>query len=180
MNKSSIKSATGFSLVELIASLTIAGILAVALMTIVVTAMNGFSLSKIAADVTQKSNLALSRIRVELIDLRSIEEADDKTLQYTNSNGTYELQRSGSTITLEKTGTDPIPPKTLINTIAADYGTDEFIAYEKAGGVPWGITDDISELFAITVLLKFQDYSGVLQTAINPRGNGPRNAPKLI
>jgi prepilin-type N-terminal cleavage/methylation domain-containing protein len=171
---------SGFSLVELIASLTIAGILAVALMTIVVTALNGFSLSKRAAGVTQKANLALSRIRVELIDVKSIDSINEDKIQYTNSYGTYELQKIGKIVTLEKKGTNPIPAKILIDNLATSYGTDAFLVFEKASSAAWSASDDISELFAITILLKFDNYSGVIQTSINPRNNNLRNAPRLI
>lgn len=177
---SNSSSESGFSLVELIASLVIAGILAVALMTIVVTALNGFSLSKRAAGVTQKGNLAMSRIRIELLDVESINLALENKLQYTNSYGTYELQRLGKTVTLEKMGTNPIPAKILIDTLAADFSPESFIVYEKASAAAWSTSDDISELFAITITLKFDDYGNVIKTSINPRKNGLRNAPRLI
>ena len=172
----------GFSLVELIASLTIAGILAVALMTIVVTALNGFSLSREAAGVTQKANLALSRIRVELLNATDISTAEADKIIYTTDDGTYELLRAGNTITLEKTaGTSaPIAPKILVDNILADYGgTDFFLVYEKSNATTW-TPPDMSELYTIKVMLKFTDYSDPLETAINPRMNQIRNAPLLV
>jgi hypothetical protein len=39
---------------------------------------------------------------------------------------------------------------------------------------------DISELYAITVMLKFTNYADALETMINPRNNGLRNAPLLV
>jgi len=171
----------GFSLVELIASLTIAGILAVALMTIVVTALNGFSLSRKAAGVTQKANLALSRIRVELLNATNITTANANKIVYTTQDGTYELLKTGNTITLEKTaGTSaPIGPKILVDNILADYGTDFFLLYEKSNATTW-TPPDMSELYTIKVMLKFSDYSDPLETAINPRMNQIRNAPLLV
>jgi len=168
--------------VELIASLTIAGILAVALMTIVVTALNGFSLSRDAAGVTQKANLALSRIRIELLNATDITTAEADKIVYTTEDGTYELLRAGNTITLEKTaGTSaPIAPKILVDNILADYGgTDFFLVYEKSNATTWS-PPDMSELYTIKVMLKFTDYSDPLETAINPRMNQIRNAPLLV
>ena len=171
----------GFSLVELIASLTIAGILAVALVTIVMTALNGFSLSKDAAEVTQKTNLALTRIRVELLNATDITIAEANRVAYTTDDGTYEIQKTGNVITLEKTGgTSTIPAKTLVDNILTDYGTDSFLAYEKRGASVWTPSDDMSELYAITVMLKFTNYNGVLETMVNPRMNRVRNAPLLV
>jgi prepilin-type N-terminal cleavage/methylation domain-containing protein len=171
----------GFSLVELIASLTIAGILAVALMTIVVTALNGFSLSKDAAGVTQTANLALSRIRVELLNATSITTAEANRIIYTTHDGTYEISKTGNVITLEKTDAgSPIPAKTLVDNILANYGTDSFLSYEKRGGSTWTTTDDMLELYAITLMLKFTNYANALETMVNPRMNRLRNAPLLV
>jgi prepilin-type N-terminal cleavage/methylation domain-containing protein len=171
---------SGFSLVELIASLTIAGILAVALMTIVVTAMNGFSLSREAAGITQKANLALARLRIELLNAEDISTAEDNRLVYIANNGTYEILRSGTTITLEKTDAPTIAAKTLVDNIAADYGTDKFLTFEKQDTSVWLTSDDFSELHAIKVKLKFSDYHADLDTLINPRENRVRNAPLLV
>jgi prepilin-type N-terminal cleavage/methylation domain-containing protein len=171
----------GFSLVELIASLAIAGILAAALMTIVVTALNGFALSRDAAGVTQKANLALSRIRIELLNATSITTAEANKIIYTTDDGTYELLRAGNTITLEKTaGTSaPIPAKTLVDNILTDYGSDMFLVYERSNATAW-TPPDMSELYTIKVMLKFTNYTDPLETAINPRMNQLRNAPLLV
>lgn len=172
----------GFSLVELIASLAIAGILAVALMTIVVTAMNGFSLSREAAGVTQKANLALARLRIELLNADDITtvDANGNWVVYTADTGTFRIERSGTAITLEKTDAPAIPAKTLVDNIAADYGTDKFLIFEKEDASAWSTSDDFSELHAIKVKLKFSDYHADLDTMINPRENGVRNAPLLV
>ncbi len=170
----------GFSLVELIASLTIAGILALALMTIVVTALKGFSLSRDAAGVTQKANLALSRIRTELLNATSITTAEANRVIYTTNDGTYEILKTGNVITLEKTdAASPIPAKTLVDNILANYGTDSFLTYEESDASAW-TPPDISELYGITVILKFTNYANKLETMINPRMNRLRNAPLLV
>ena len=151
MDNRTATNSDGFSLVELIASLTIAGILAVALMTIVVTALNGFSLSRDAAGVTQKANLAFSRIRIELLRATRITTAEANRLIYTTDDGTYEILKTGNVITLEKTaGTSTIPAKTLVDNIQTDYGTDSFLTYEKRDASVW-TPSDISELYAIKV-----------------------------
>ena len=181
IGKSTPHNKDGFSLLELIASLTIAGILGLALMTIVVTALNGFSLSKNAAGITQKANLALSRIRVELINATDITTAEADRIIYTTDDGTYEILKTGNLITIEKTaGTSIIPAKTLVDNILADYGTDNFLSYTKRGASAWTPVDDISELYAIKLMLKFTNYGDSLETTINPRMNHVRNAPLLV
>jgi prepilin-type N-terminal cleavage/methylation domain-containing protein len=171
----------GFSLVELIASLTIAGILAIALMTIVVTALNGFTLSRDAASVTQKASLAFSRMRMELIKATSITTADANRIIYTTSNGTYEILKTGNLITLEKTAGSPtIPARTLVDNIQADYGADSFLTFTKRSTLAWTTSDDISELHVIKLTLKFTNYTQTLETKVNPRMNRVRNAPLLV
>ena len=176
-----LKNYNGFSLVELIASLTLAGILAVALMTIVVTAMNGFSLSREAAGITQKANLALARLRIELLNAEDIVTAQDNRVVYILNAETYEIARTGTVITLERTiGNPAIAAKTLVDNITADYGIDKFLTYEKQNGSTWSTSDDFSELYAIIVKFKFSDYYADLDTIINPRENRVRNAPLLV
>ena len=177
----------GFSLVELIASLAIAGILAVALMTIVVTAMDGFTLSREAAGITQKANLALARLRIELLnadDINALDEENGNWVVYTADDNTYRIERSGTNITLEKTNIPVIPAKILVDNIAAysGSGTDKFLIFEKENASPWSpaAADDFSELYAIKIKLKFSDYHADLDTMINPRENRVRNAPLLV
>ena len=177
-----LKNQKGFTLVELIASLVLAGILAIALTTIIITAINGFFLSRDASEISQKSQLALTRIRTELIRATQITTADQNKIVFVNDHGTYEIERSNGTITLKKTGADPIPAKALANDIENSYYTavNRFLTYEKTGSVPWGTTDDIAELHAIIIKLKFSNYNNVFQTTVNPRSNKLRNAPKLV
>ena len=173
----------GFSLVELIVSLTLAGILALALMTIVVTALNGFSLSRDAAGVTQKANLALSRIRIELLNATDITTAEANRIIYETAQGTYEILKTGNIITLDKTdAASPIAARTLVDNILADYGTDTFLAYEKSDASQWTppTPPNISELYGITILLKFTNYSRTIGTMVNPRKNQLRNAPLFV
>lgn len=170
---------SGFTLIEVIASLALAGILAAALLTLVVTAMDGFVLSRFAADTTQKAQLALTRIRLELIETTAVTTADPDQVVFSNPSGTYVLQRSSGSITLEKTAPAAIPAKPLVDNIAVDYEGDVFLSYATASGT-WTAADDLVDLFAITVTLKFEDFDQVFQTDINPRINTLRNAPRLL
>ena len=177
----SIHKDSGFSLVELIASLTLAGILAVALMTIVVTALNGFSLSRDAAAISQKANMSLARIRIELLNATEISTADTDYVEYVSNDGaTYKINRDSvnNRITLERTSNPPLAAQTLVDNIAADYGTDDFLGYTLSTGAPW-TSNEIADLYAVVVKLKFTNYNKTLETTINPRLNTLRDSPRF-
>jgi len=171
----------GFSMVELVVSLMIAGILAVALMTIVVTAVDGYLFAQNTADVSQKGQLALARMRIELLSATSITTATAVKIVFTNADGTYELERTGGIITLKQTSAPAIAAKTLVDNIPVDYGSDLLFDYQKvpAAGA-WTTADDIAELHTIDITLKFDDYSGAFHTTVNPRANRLRVAPRLL
>ncbi|MFC1877210.1 PilW family protein [Thermodesulfobacteriota bacterium] len=177
-----IEKDNGFSLVELIASLTLAGILAVALMTIVVTALNGFSLSRDAAEISQKANMALARIRFELLNATEISTANHDYVEYESNDGAdYKIIRDSvnNRITLERTSNPLITAQTIIDNIASDYESDDFLAFTQSTGANWTTSQLISSLYTITVKLKFTNYNDVLETTINPRLNTLRNSPRF-
>lgn len=173
-----LKTKRGFSLVELVASMVIAGILAISLLTVVVTALDGYFFARDTADISQKAQLALARMRIELLNLAGISTATADKIVFTNPQGTYELERTGTVITLTQNSTTAI----LVDNIPASYGADQLFDFQKvpASGA-WSIgTDTISELYAIDITLKFSDFNGVFQTTINPRANSLRVAPRLL
>ena len=171
----------GFSLVELVASLVIAGILAVALSTVVVTAMDGYVVSQNAADVSQKGQLALARMRLELLNATSVSTATADKIVFSNPDGDYELERTGDVITLTRTSAPAVGPKTLVDTILVNYGADQLFAYHKApGSGNWSAGEDIALLYAIDITLKFDNMNTVFSTSVNPRANRLRVAPRML
>jgi len=179
--RSKLGNERGFSLVELVASLVIAGILAVALTSIVVTAMEGYVFSRDAAEVSQKGQLGLARMRLELLNATAVSEATADKIAFSNQNGSYELERTGSFITMRRTSAPAVAPKTLVDNILVNYGADQLFAYQKVpGSGTWSAGEDISLLYTIDITLKFDDNSTVLQTSINPRANRLRVAPRML
>jgi prepilin-type N-terminal cleavage/methylation domain-containing protein len=172
----------GFSLVELVASLVIAGILAVALSTVVVTAMDGYVVSQNAADVSQKGQLALARMRLELLNATSVSTATADKIVFSNPDGDYELEKkTGGVITLTRASAPAVGPKTLVDTILVTYGADQLFAYHKApGSGNWSAGEDIALLYAIDITLKFDDMNTVFSTSVNPRANRLRVAPRML
>jgi len=166
----------GFSLVELIASLVIAGILAVSLMTIVVSAMDGYFFARDTVDISQKAQLALARMRIELLNANAISEATTVKIVFTNEEGTFELERTGTDITLKQNTPTAIAAQTLVDGV----DTNPLFSYKKNVG-DWDVdSDDFSDLESIEIDLKFTDFSETFETTINPRANRVRVAPRLL
>jgi prepilin-type N-terminal cleavage/methylation domain-containing protein len=173
----------GFSLVELVASLVIAGILAVALSTIVVVAMDGYIFSQNSADVSQKGQLALARMRSELLNATAVSTTTASKIVFTNPDGTYELEKTNGLITLRRTSAPAVGPKTLVDNILVNYGTDTdplFIYQKVPLSGTWSAGEDIALLYAIDIILKFDDNSTVFNTTVNPRANRLRVAPRML
>lgn len=171
----------GFSLVELVASLVIAGILAVALSTIVVTAMDGYVLSRDAVDVSQKAQLTLARMHNELLLATAISTAMGDKIAFSNPDGDYELERTGSVITLRRTSAPAVAPKTLVDSILVNYGADQLFVYQKVpGNGAWSAGEDIALLYAIDITLKFENTATIFQSSLNPRANRLRVAPRML
>jgi len=168
-------------LVELVASLVIAGILAVSLATVVVTAMEGYVFSQNTADVSQKAQLALARMRNELLNATAISTATGDKIAFSNPDGSYELERAGGVITLRRTSAPAVAPKTLVDNIPVNYGADQLFVYQKvpASGA-WTAGEDIALLYAIDITLKFDNNGAVFSTSVNPRANRLRMAPRML
>lgn len=183
MKSKMIKKQGGFTLVEVIAVLLLMGIVALALSTTLVAAVDGYLFAKDSADAAQKAQLALSRISRELLQATKISSANGTTLTYTTAAGTFQLVKNNDVITLEKTDNPVFSAKTLIDKIETNYGTDSFLTYEKPDGTAWSTepSDEIENLYIIKLILKLQSITGgqlpAFETAVNPRENSWRNVP---
>lgn len=170
----------GFSLVELVASLVIAGILAVALTTIVVVAMDGYVFSQDTAEVSQKGQLALARMRSELLNATAVSTATANKIVFTNPDGTYELEKTNDLITLRRTSSPAVAPKTLVDSLLVNYGTDQLFTYQKVpSSGTWSAGENIALLYTIDIMLIF-DNNTLFSTSVNPRANRLRNTPRML
>jgi prepilin-type N-terminal cleavage/methylation domain-containing protein len=81
----------GFTLVEVIAVLILMGIVALALATTMVTAVEGYLFTKDSADGAQKGQLALARISKELLQATAITTATSTIVAYTTPAGSFQI-----------------------------------------------------------------------------------------
>lgn len=85
----------GFTLVEIIAVLLLAGILAAVTGHLLVTSVRSYALVKQSADVAQKAQLTLKRIRLELENISDVRTASMTALHYRISpDGENEQERT--------------------------------------------------------------------------------------
>ncbi len=179
----------GFTLVEVIAVFLVMAIVALALATTMVTAVEGYLFSKDSADGAQKAQLALARISKELLQATAISTASSTIVAYTTPAGSFQIAKSSGVITLEKTDSPAYGPQTMIDQVQTNYGSESFLVFKKLDGSTWSTADNINTLHAIKVTLKLTGISGmklpIFKTMINPRQNDPkkeklRNVPRII
>lgn len=187
----------GFTLVEVIVVLVLLGIVAIAFGNIIISSMQGYIFARNTDQLSQKSQLAMARIKIELTDVTAV--AYDNTTKATKitytvpkslappscSNDTgcqYTLFLSGTQITLQDV-TNSGTAQVLIDGLTANNNGNNFLSYWKSDGTEWATTDGISALNNIQVILSLANEtgSGVVPVKyegwINPRGNTVINAP---
>jgi prepilin-type N-terminal cleavage/methylation domain-containing protein len=179
----------GFSLIEVIAVLLLMGIVALALATTMVTAVEGYLFTKDSADGAQKAQLALARISKELLQATAITTATSNIVAYTTPAGSFQIVKNNDVITLQKTDSPVYGPQTMIDNVQTNYGTENFLVFEKLDGSSWSTADNINTLHAVKVTLMITGVSDrqipTFKTMINPRQNDPqkenlRNVPRII
>jgi prepilin-type N-terminal cleavage/methylation domain-containing protein len=188
MKQRRMKNEKGFSLIEIIVVLIILAIMAAGLGNVVVFAVQNFIFAREANQLSQKAQLALARMKSELVDLTSVNSAntDNSSIQYTLSTGeTYRIQFSGNQITLEKINPPPaIASQTLINGVVTNNDGNNFLTYYQTNGTTeWLPGNPINQLaqIRVVIVLSFQpdNQNLTFQTTINPRKNTIPNAPSL-
>lgn len=169
----------GFTLIEIIVSLILVAIIATFAGMGLVQTVESYIFSRDTVTLTEKAQLALTRIALELEFLESISEAENDILQYVSSRGDvsqeYQLTRKETTIVLKEEGSTD---RLLIDGLG-NYSGKTFLTYQKEDESGWVATDDISELAFIemTLILARPDGSEVEYVSlVDVRNNNQANA----
>ena len=196
MNVIKTINAKGFSLIEVIAVLVIMGILAVGLSMGLIKGVEQYLFAGEATEISQKAQVAMARIKKELIGIISVDSISGNQIRYTrpysppscqNSNGcTFIIQKSGSSILLTNLQPDgSADSQVLIDHVLDPYaGGDVFLVFKDFNDATWTIEtgNTINNLAKIQVLLVLTYGSGGtirLNSTINPRQGSKFNAPPL-
>jgi len=176
----------GFTLIEVIASLVIVGILGAIAGMGIVTGMRGYLQAKENGHLAQKAQIALTRINRELMELTDVIDfggGANSWVIFDNPNGRQAIRKVGDTLQLclldsTKTNLDGVTGDTLVDQIDQEKPEEGFaITYKKGLNLDWVIGDDIDLLSTVKVnfVLRRKEGRGgeagtvLFSTTINPR-----------
>ncbi|GAU08961.1 prepilin-type N-terminal cleavage/methylation domain-containing protein [Desulfoplanes formicivorans] len=169
----------GFTLIEIIVSLLLVAIITAFAGMGLVQTVESYMFSRDTVTLTEKAQLASTRIALELGFLESISRAAKNRLHYISTRGDgdqeYRLIRTESTIVLKEKGT---PDRLLIDGLG-DYSGKKFLSYKKEDESNWVVSDSINDLAFIemTLILARPDGSDVEYVSlIDVRNNHRANA----
>lgn len=172
-----MKNEKGFSLIEVIISMVLVGLLAAVAGMGIVAGAQSYVMAKENAATNQKVQLAMSRLNREFTELTSITSADSNSIVYSNIYGNFAIARvgdaikivSGTQVPTDSTG-DPLI--TGITSFTLSYN----------GGSGWSASNDLKTLQTIRIVIVYhrtdKNVNDVtFTTEVNPRNNGVYNGP---
>jgi len=184
-----MKNENGFTLIEIIVSLVIVGIMASIVGILMVVGVQEYAFSKENVAVSQKASLALKRIEKEIRGLTAIDEihSDDTCIRYkieTLSPYYRAIGIRGNTIEL-KIAPDVDCDCATNGDVLADQVSGFVLSYESSASDPSTVSSspplnlsDLSEVRAILTLnLRSGEVTKNFEVRINPRNNGNLNGP---
>ncbi len=172
-----MRNESGFTLIEIVVSLVLVGMMAAIAGMGIVTGTKGYLLAKENSHMAQKAQLAMARIQRELMELTGIaaRQADPAFIIYNNTSGRHAIARDDTTIKMF----DLIPTATILPSmdqgdILVDNVNNFSLNYYR-GLSNWNFgTDDINLLSAIKADLALDRSDGAgntvtFTTTVNPR-----------
>ena len=183
--------AAGFTLIEVIAVLVIMGILAVGLSMGLIQGVQQYLFASEATQLSQKTQLAMARIKKELTDVTTVSSISGTHIEYSRpysppsckqvAGCQYRIEKLANQILMQ--GINPVvASQILIDDVAATYPSGNFLSFETYGGGAWTVASPINELAKINVLIFLTYGSGntlKFNATVNPRQGSKLNAPQL-
>ncbi len=155
----------GFTLIEVVVTMLIAGILASIAGLGIVQGVKGYVFASENAAMSQKAELAMARMSLELRDISDVTEATSITITYTRDLSDHTIAFDSNQVTID---TD----------VLVDKVSGLEMTYKKADGTAlWIVDNSIKDLARIDIVLKLkhtetedEDISDItFTTTINPR-----------
>jgi prepilin-type N-terminal cleavage/methylation domain-containing protein len=184
-----MKNENGFTLIEIIISLVIVGIMASIVGILMVLGVQEYAFSKENIAVSQKASLALKRIEKEIRGLTAMDEihSNDSCIRYkieTLSPYYRAIGIRGNSIEL-KIVPDSDCDCATNGDVLADQVSSLILSYESSASDPSTVSSspplklqDLSEVRVLfTLNLRSGEVSKSFEVRINPRNNGNLNGP---
>ena len=177
-----MKKESGFTLIEMIATLVLVGILAAIAGMGIVTSVQGYLFAKENATIAQKAQLTIQRIAEEVKYIANVTLANPTSIVYAYDHG-------GGVIGSRAIGWVSDEIKIIDGTTLPDTDTGDVLVnavnsftlgYVDNSGDEWVVVDPITELSYITIDLVFNRNDGLTQqfsTAVGPRRTGGPTGP---
>jgi prepilin-type N-terminal cleavage/methylation domain-containing protein len=165
----------GFTLIEIIVTLILVGIISVFATFWVLDITRGYIQGIANMSTSLKGNVVLSRIYRELSNLHNISNADNDSILFSRENSTIGIALVGNTLRMQK---DTLPSS--IDTPILVDNVDSFsLSYFKTDGTNWNTGLDINQLAKIHIELVLNSQSTPVEfvTSINPIYNNTYNGP---
>lgn len=158
----------GFTLIEVVASLLIVGILGAIAGMGLVTGLRGYMQAKENGHLAQKAQIAMARIKRELMeitDVIAVSKGTDPSIIFDNPAGRQALRKVGNTVQLcslepTKTNLDGVVGDTLIDQIDQEDQEKNFRIAYRSGSGDWDIGNDIDLLSTIDVTFVLRREEG--------------------
>ena len=173
-----MKDRPGFTLIEIIVTLILVGLLSALAGTSLVQGVEGYLLARANAHLAQKAQVAGLRLARELMELSDVSSAAGTSIQYTNPTGQHGIALVDSTLKMN----DGALPGVSTGHILIENVSAFTLTYFKGGSAWQAGTDDIRDLTSIQISLSVAHPDGtigdqVFVTSINPRNTGVKAGP---
>jgi prepilin-type N-terminal cleavage/methylation domain-containing protein len=179
--KKVMKKNGGFTLLEVIVVLVLVGIISVVGGMGIVRGVQGYIFARDNSAMTQKAQLALSRMSREMMEISggvTTATALGTSIAFTSPRGDRKIGLDGSSIKVAEGATALTAGDILVDNV---YSGGFTLTYSNSDGTMWAGAD-IKLLARIDIVLRLarQDVSGgylEFTTTVNPRNTGNLNSP---
>jgi prepilin-type N-terminal cleavage/methylation domain-containing protein len=192
-----MKSSAGFTLIEVIASLVVMGIVAAVAGMGLVRGIQAYTITRTSTEAVQRAEYAVNRIKQELMNMDTVTAAGPDTITFTsnfttdypgrNDGTAYTFTRVGNQINLTVT---PLVGAASTNALITGLGTyaTGLFSYQSNTDIGNNNTWAIAQLFNtlktvnIQLIIARSDGAGDLTftTSVNPRNNGLADGPQAV